>query len=96
MISTVAVVRVVRRAGGFLNVGLWPLRESWATPERASPKRTREDGVPNDSGITDRSVARRSRTVVEIDHEARQEAAAARTQEKQQRNNLYMKPLRWP
>jgi hypothetical protein len=48
-----------------------------ATPERASPKRTREDGVPNDSGITDRSVARRSRTVVEIDHEARQEAAAA-------------------
>jgi len=33
--------------------------------------------VPNDSGITDRSAARRSRTVVEIDHEARQEAAAA-------------------
>ena len=33
--------------------------------------------MPNDSGITDRSVARRSRTVVEIDHEARQEAAEA-------------------
>ena len=47
------------------------------TPERVSPKRTREDDVRNDNGAMERSVARRSQTVVEIDHEARQEAAAA-------------------
>jgi len=33
--------------------------------------------VRNDSGTADRSVVRRSLTVVEIDHEARQEAAEA-------------------
>ena len=48
-----------------------------AASDGASPKRTRDDGVRNDSGTTDRSVVRRSQTVVEVDHEARQEAAAA-------------------
>ena len=45
-----------------------------AAPERASPKRTHEDGVRKSGGGSSSS---RRRRVVDIDFEARQEAATA-------------------
>ena len=48
-----------------------------ATPERASPKRTHEDGVRNSSGVEDAAAASQRRRIVDVDYEARQEAATA-------------------
>jgi len=48
-----------------------------AAPERAPPKRTHEDGVCDSGDVDAAAASRRRRLIVDIDYEARQEAAAA-------------------
>ena len=48
-----------------------------ATPKCASPKRTHEDGVRRSGGSVEDGAAASRRRIVDVDYEARQEAAAA-------------------